>query len=311
MTGARLVEQTLNVASDGMSAGRTLPLPVADLTLELALFPFLFLQGKGCFRRSMPGASRMIDYMEHRMQQMFSPFTLYKVYLVHMWQLLMCNRLDSHLPQRTLLKCITKYKKSHPNATTADALTHVMRYLVPRTLEGSPPWYRAQLADLLAMVQKWGMPAQFLTLTAGDKTLNGVQWEEVRSTFCLCLHGTVALSSLLLCLCISLHSTRHLHVLTAAWAAMLPPHVQVKDLEDKLRTFKVDASWMDAPVENAHLFHRRFTKFMSHWITCQPKGLLGRVTHYFVRYEVQGRGSREYRCTSCPCSRLHHRRVLC
>jgi hypothetical protein len=68
---------------------------------------------------------------------------------------------------------------------------------------------------------------------------------------------------------------------------------QVQDLEEKLRLFKSGAAWMDAPVENAHLFHRRFTKFMDHWIAGKPKGLLGRVTHYFVRYEVQGRGSRE------------------
>jgi hypothetical protein len=185
MEGAHIVQQALNVASDGMAAGRMMPPPVADLTLELALFPFLFLRGKGCYRRGMQGTARMNDYMRHRMHQMFSPFTLFKVYLVHMWQLLQCNRLESSLPERTLLKYITKYKRAHPDATTTDAIKHVMKYCVPRTLEGSPMWYRTQLADLLAMVKKWGMPTQFLTLTAGDKQMGAVQWKEVSTPIAL------------------------------------------------------------------------------------------------------------------------------
>lgn len=81
--------------------------------------------------------------------------------------------------------------------------------------------------------------------------------------------------------------------------------LQVDDLEAKLKDFKANATWMDAPVENAHLFHRRFTKFMTHWITRKTKqgGLLGRVKHWFVRYEVQGRGS-------CECKPLASMPIL-
>jgi hypothetical protein len=47
----------------------------------------------------------------------------------------------------------------------------------------------------------------------------------------------------------------------------------------------------DAPVENAHLFHERVTHFMNTYIAKNKGGLLGRVTHYVIRYEVQARGS--------------------
>jgi hypothetical protein len=81
-----------------------------------------------------------------------------------------------------MLKSIRDYKKQHPNATDQQAMQHVMKFKVPCTVEGAPQWYRTQLSDLLAMVQHWGMPSIFLTLTAGDKP-NGpgkVQWSEVR-----------------------------------------------------------------------------------------------------------------------------------
>lgn len=70
---------------------------------------------------------------------------------------------------------------NHPGCTTADAIANVIKYKVPRTLEGTPQWYRAQLSELLSMVKKWGMPALFMTLTAGDKPPRngGSRWTEV------------------------------------------------------------------------------------------------------------------------------------
>ena len=51
----------------------------------------------------------------------------------------------------------------------------------------------------------------------------------------------------------------------------------------------------DAPVENALFFHERITHFMNTYIAKSKGGLLGRVTHYIVRYiciyEVQSWGS--------------------
>ena len=44
-------------------------------------------------------------------------------------------------------------------------------------------------------------------------------------------------------------------------------------------------------MENALFFHERITHFMKTYIAKSKAGLLGRVTHYIVRYEVQSRGS--------------------
>ena len=49
-------------------------------------------------------------------------------------------------------------------------------------------------------------------------------------------------------------------------------------------------SMQDAPVECAVLFNKRVKLFMEKYIT-NNKGILGRVTHHVIRYEVQNRGS--------------------
>jgi hypothetical protein len=69
----------------------------------------------------------------------------------------------------------------------------------------------------------------------------------------------------------------------------------VLDLEEMLQQFLKGGTWMDAPVESAHLFHKRFKEFMSQFIKRKNRqpGALGRVLQYVVRFEVQGRGSRE------------------
>jgi hypothetical protein len=60
-----------------------------------------------------------------------------------------------------------------------------------------------------------------------------------------------------------------------------------------MKNFVQDSTWMDAPVESAHLFHKRFKEYMRQHIKRKNNqhGLLGRVLQYVVRFEVQGRGS--------------------
>jgi hypothetical protein len=62
-----------------------------------------------------------------------------------------------------------------------------------------------------------------------------------------------------------------------------------------MQKFMKGATWMDAPVESAHLFHKRFKEYMRAYIKRENEGagLLGRVLQYVVRFEVQGRGSCE------------------
>jgi hypothetical protein len=53
------------------------------MTLEYALFPFLFPHGHGWYDSKYT----FNEYIKHRMSSLFSPFTLYKPYLLYMYNL--------------------------------------------------------------------------------------------------------------------------------------------------------------------------------------------------------------------------------
>jgi hypothetical protein len=48
---------------------------------------------------------------------------------------------------------------------------------MPGSLPNSPEWHRNQLLDLLAMVDAWGLPSIFLTLTADE--VSKIRWQEI------------------------------------------------------------------------------------------------------------------------------------
>jgi hypothetical protein len=113
--GKNLVVRTMQTASDGtlaaLDAGQEFLATLKDLTpvevmdrivetaytaftVEFALFPFLFPQGRGYFRPGRHGFRTLTSYLRHRMHQLFSAFTLYKVFLLLMYQLQQCDRLS-------------------------------------------------------------------------------------------------------------------------------------------------------------------------------------------------------------------------
>jgi hypothetical protein len=144
-----------------------------------------------------------------------------------------------------LQKAIHDYKKRHPNATDDQIIANMVKHKVPASVAGSPQWHGKHLADLLAMVDRWGMPHFFLTLTAGDRDKNGTQWS------------------------------------------------QMTDLDTFLHRWCSSFTWQDAPVESAHIFKARLTRFMRKFLPRNKPGLLGRVRHTVKRLEVQGRSSCE------------------
>ena len=56
-------------------------------------------------------------------------------------------------------------------------MQHVLKHTVPSTVPGSPAWFRQQLQNLLAMVDAWGLPSFFLTLTADEHS--ALKWSEI------------------------------------------------------------------------------------------------------------------------------------
>jgi hypothetical protein len=56
---------------------------IGGMTLESALFPFLFPHGNGAY----DGRTTLSEYLKYRMNTLFSPFTLYKPYLLYMYDI--------------------------------------------------------------------------------------------------------------------------------------------------------------------------------------------------------------------------------
>jgi hypothetical protein len=64
------------------------------VTLEYALMPYLFPDGRGYFRPGMTGARNLTEYLRHRMKQLLSPFTLTAPYILHMYMVRQSNILS-------------------------------------------------------------------------------------------------------------------------------------------------------------------------------------------------------------------------
>ncbi len=57
-----------------------------DLSLDVALFPFLHPGGKGGFKGASRGTRSLAAVLKQRMQQLLSPFCLLKEYVLVMYQ---------------------------------------------------------------------------------------------------------------------------------------------------------------------------------------------------------------------------------
>ena len=143
------------------------------LTLETALFPFLFPHGHGAY----DGKITFFEHLKYSMETLFSSFTLYKPYLLYMYDMRQYLQLLKETSKTCLEKEIKQIKQQYPYITKHDMLQHITKYNLPSSIQGTPHWRKSHLQDLLAMVEKFGMPHFFLILTA-DET-SSLRWEEV------------------------------------------------------------------------------------------------------------------------------------
>jgi ATP-dependent exoDNAse (exonuclease V) alpha subunit len=142
-----------------------------EITLETALFPFLFPFGKGAFNSLM----RMPDYLHMQLAKLFSLFTLYKPYLLTMYQLSQSAIYLQAAREACFDKDLHDYRRKHPGCTDAEAMLHVAKHTIPSTVKGCPAWHKRQLSNLLCLVEHHGMPHLFLTLTSDEAT--EMRWE--------------------------------------------------------------------------------------------------------------------------------------
>ena len=61
------------------------------MSLESMWFPFFFTRATGFYQKGRAMFRTITAYLNHRMHQLFSPFTLCKMYIVHMWQIRQCT----------------------------------------------------------------------------------------------------------------------------------------------------------------------------------------------------------------------------
>ena len=81
-----------------------------NITLELALFPFLFPSGNGAY----DGEISLQEYLRYRMTCLFSPFTLYKPYLLLMYDVRQALMLINATKHMCLEKDYQAFKVKNP-----------------------------------------------------------------------------------------------------------------------------------------------------------------------------------------------------
>ncbi|GAX82198.1 hypothetical protein CEUSTIGMA_g9626.t1 [Chlamydomonas eustigma] len=79
---------------------------------------------------------------------------------------------------RALESEMAQLRREKPHSSDADdIMAHITKYKIPGNVSGSPSWFRERLANLLAVVDKHGMPNLFLTLTADEHS--ETRWPEI------------------------------------------------------------------------------------------------------------------------------------
>jgi hypothetical protein len=153
------------------------PLDGMRVSIEAALFPFLFPQGKGVYQWSTVAGHRLSDYLYYRLTCPFTIFTLYTPYLLYMYAIRQTYILSGYMSEVALHSEIERIKEREPEAREDEVLRDVMKHRVFSRMPGTPAYFADNLQDLLCMVQHRGMPSLFLTLTEDEVSKS--RWSEI------------------------------------------------------------------------------------------------------------------------------------
>lgn len=143
------------------------------VTLEQALVPFLFPFGTGAY----DGSVDFREYIRMCFSAAFSPFTLYVPYLLFMYQLRQCKIIATACNRVCLEKDLFNLRRQHPEFSDQALYREVIKHSIPGKVAGSPSWFMSQYKDLLCMVDHFGLPDIFLTVTADE--VSESRWAEV------------------------------------------------------------------------------------------------------------------------------------
>jgi hypothetical protein len=101
----------------------------------------LFPHGHGAY----DGNITIHEYLNFWMGSSFSSFTLYKPYLLIMYDLWQSLQLIHHISYSCLEKNIQIIKTIISKMTDAEILGHIVKYKLPSLIQSSPMWHRSQL----------------------------------------------------------------------------------------------------------------------------------------------------------------------
>ena len=133
----------LSVNKKGMQGGR------GNVTLELALFPFLFPSSNSAY----DGATSIQEYLKYRMTCLFSPFTLYKPYLLLMYDVRQALMLTNATRHMCLEKDYQAFQVKNPTMSIEQIIGQIAIYKLPEILIGSPSWHGNHLNDLMERIR--------------------------------------------------------------------------------------------------------------------------------------------------------------
>ena len=123
-----------------------------DISVEAALFPYLFPKGTGFYQ----GTQSFSKYLKFRFRQLFSPHTLTQEFICVMFQIYTTLLYATDNLRYIIQRDWTKYWTFHPTATEEEAIQEIVKHKLPKTTPYSPLWYKNKLYDVQAMTAKHG-----------------------------------------------------------------------------------------------------------------------------------------------------------
>jgi hypothetical protein len=97
--------------------------PNCAIAVEEALYPMLFPDGKG----GKPDGYPLSDYLEYRISQFFSPFTLYKPYLPMMYAARRTQEILENVTEVALRKEVEQLRRDDPDIERKPIYRSVIR----------------------------------------------------------------------------------------------------------------------------------------------------------------------------------------
>ena len=131
---------------------------------EACIMPFLFPTLQGMYDTS----SSLIAYAKMRVQGFLTMFTLHSPYMLLLCLLARTHTLRTCTTQICLRKEVANYRRKNPNASDKEVYMNIIKQNISPQLTGSPGWHKKELHDLIAVVDMYGLPSLFVTLTSDE-----------------------------------------------------------------------------------------------------------------------------------------------